>query len=437
MRSALPKWRKYRSRVLGGLAVPLCFSVLGGGGTAAEPPPLVTPPAAAAPAAVVTLDLAACRGIALEKQPALAAAQASLAAAEARKRGLDQVIVGRLLAPDLPIRRQQACLSVTIAQAAVKQTEWETLYAVTRTYFSAVYARQQQAVLDARLGDLKLLQEAVQRLLDTGAANVTTRDKERVAVYVPLVQGRREEAVQGYQRALAALREAMGVGPNYCFEPADPTLPFPNPPVNCEELVGLALAGRGEMTQAAVAAEITAYEIKAQKTSFLPTARTFASAGDIHARPVPQGLSNSEYRPGALSLEMPPSLAGSRAGRIDQARALNARAQSVVDKTRDLITLETEDAYLKWLEASRKLVQFDDAADKATQLARSVRDDLEKAASRTTPEQVLNAGVQATELRVRANEALYQYLLALAALERVTAGGFCAGLSARGPSRVP
>ena len=47
------------------------------------------------------------------------------------------------LARDLPIRRKQARLGVTIAEASLSQAEWETVYAVTRTYFGVVYARQQ------------------------------------------------------------------------------------------------------------------------------------------------------------------------------------------------------------------------------------------------------------------------------------------------------
>ena len=57
-----------------------------------------------------------------------------------------------------------------------------------------------------------------------------------------------------------------------------------------------------------------------------------------------------------------------------------------------------------------------------------VRDKFDKGLGRITVDQWLSAGTLATDLRVEANRARYQQLLALAALERVTAGGFCAGL---------
>jgi hypothetical protein len=41
----------------------------------------------------------------------------------------------------------------------------------------------------------------------------------------------------------------------------------------------------------------------------------------------------------------------------------------------------------------------------------------------------LNARILATQIRVQAIEAVYRYDLALAALERITSGGFCAGFT--------
>ena len=90
-------------------------------------------------------------------------------------------------------------------------------------------------------------------------------------------------------------------------------------------------------------------------TGFLsPTKQTFASVADVHVRPIPQGISNTEYRPGAIGLEMPATLVGKRAG-PGAAGGGSGRAAAVVDKTRNLITLEVEDGYLKWEDAVLKL----------------------------------------------------------------------------------
>lgn len=420
-------WKRYRFGILSGLAVPGSFYLVGAGSAADHlPPALPAVPAVAHQQAA--LDLAACRRLALSQQPALAAAQDSLAMAEARSRAVDRLLLPGLVERDLPIRRHQAALGVQAAQAGVNLAEWETIYAVTRNYLSVMYAREQLDVVDGALRRLAELREGVEQIRATGTRrNVNEQNVEQVDVFIQIVKARREEAAVGLQRAGAALREAMGVGSDYCLVLADNRLPALNVDVCREQLIELALARRPELAQAQTAAEVVAYEVKAQGKSHKPTQRTFASASDIHAQQVQQGHRNGEYRPGALPMEMPPLLAGGRSGRVEQAEALHARALAVVDKTRDLITLETEDNYFKGVEARSRADKLAEAAKKAQAYADRVRQSF-KDSEQTTSETALNAGVTATQTRIHANEAYYHYLLALAALERITAGGFCPGL---------
>src|SRR4051794_23195694 len=110
----ITRFRRTRAwgALLSGLVAPagLCLGQWAG---AAEPEKLAAPAAeAAAPARAQVLDLAGCRRLALERQPAIAAAQASLALAQARAAGLDKLHAIPLVASDLPIRRQQAALGV-------------------------------------------------------------------------------------------------------------------------------------------------------------------------------------------------------------------------------------------------------------------------------------------------------------------------------------
>jgi outer membrane protein TolC len=200
--------------------------------------------------------------------------------------------------------------------------------------------------------------------------------------------------------------------------------------VNRQEVIALALARRGEIAQAATAAQVTDYEVKAQGTRWLPSMRTFASGSDIHAQSIPYGNFEENYKPGAVGLEMPTQLVGSRSHRIDQAQAYNARAEAFSDKTRGLIALEAEQAYLRWLEASRKAKDFEKAMLDAEALAQGVRKDFRPDDAKITINDLLDASVLASQLRVQFNQARYQEVLALAALERVTAGGFCARLDA-------
>jgi outer membrane protein TolC len=198
--------------------------------------------------------------------------------------------------------------------------------------------------------------------------------------------------------------------------------------VTREQIVSLALSRRGEIVQADAGIEVTSLEIDAQKRLHGPRGQTFASGSDIHADAVPQGFSNGEYRPGAITVEMPGQLVGSKAARVEQAEALQGRATSVADKTRHLITLEAEDAFYKWQEAVRQVADFEKAAASAKKLADTIRDKFNPTdETSASVNDLVDSRVRATQLQVLLNQARFNALLGLAALERVTAGGFLPG----------
>ena len=375
------------------------------------------------------MTLGECLRIAIQEQPALAARRASLAAAEEGARGAQALCVPVFIARDLPIRRQQACLGVTIAEASLSQAEWETVYAVTRTYFGVVYARQQLRVVDDLVNSLRFYEERVRDLVSKGESKEwTTSTVDKISIYLGLAEGRKAEALRGIERAHAALREAMGVAPELTIGIAEQNLPVPKVTVNREDILALALARRAEMVQVITAAQVADLEIQAQGKTFRPVATTFAYGADIHSHPVPQGISNREYRPGATGLEMPPSLAGPRSSRVEHARDLSARAAAVVDKTRNLVALEAEDMYYKWEEASRKVPQTESAKQAGSRLAKNTREDF-RAGQRVKIEDILTNEALAAQAAGSYNEALYQLVVAVADLQRVTAGGFDAGFS--------
>jgi outer membrane protein TolC len=426
------RWGKAALRVLVGFAAPVVISL--GSVHAAEPAPAV---ASAAANPSPALDLQACRQIALEHQPALAAAQARLAAAVARSEAVDHLRLAALLSRDIPVRRKQASLGIQVGQAALSRAESDTLFAVTYTHLSALYARQQLGVADEAITNLKSLQESIKQAVEDGTRkDVTTRHVDQIGVYLLVAKARREEAVEGQERALSALREAMGVCRDFPLVLADTTLPELKPAVEREQIVALALARRGEVAQAALAAEVTCLEIAAQQTSFRLKAGTFAAGSDIHVDVLPAGVYEDVYKPGAVGPEMPTLLAGHKRDRVEQARAYNAEAEAVADKTRGLIVLEAEQAYLRWLEASRKSPPAREAATAADQLYKSLRDKFDPRVPKVTPDELINAGVLSSQLRLQGNQAAFHELIALVALERVTGGGFCAGFeSPAAPAR--
>jgi outer membrane protein TolC len=364
----------------------------------------------------------------MERQPALAAYRSSLAAAEKAKETVDNVRLPDFVVKELPYRREQAALGVSIQAAGLDLAEHETIYAVTRMYLTVVYAREQNRVAQTVVDNVKATLETARRLVKSGSRDITTATVDKLEVILGLAQTRQIQAEEGIERATAALKEAIGLGLECSLQVAGDRLPESSFHLNRKEIIDLALKRRGELVQAGSAAEVTNLEVDAQGTSHGVKKATFAAMADIHARPIPQGMSNTEYRPGAVSLEMPTTLVGPRSARIEIARILSSRAAAVVEKTRNLIALETEDAFLKWQEAARKVPLTRTAAAKAEKLADDMRKDFGGAQSVKADELIFNL-IMAGQAQAQHNETLFQQDIALAALERVTAGGFCAGFA--------
>ncbi|HTU92854.1 MAG TPA: hypothetical protein VMF69_22430, partial [Gemmataceae bacterium] len=262
-----------------------------------------------------------------------------------------------------------------------------------------------------------------------------------VKAYLATLEGRRQEAQQGEPRALAALREAMGVGCDYPLASLPRVLSCPKIDVQKEELIALALARRGEIVQTANVVDVVGLEIEAQGLSCRSLSRTFAAGSDIHSRPVPTGIYDGRtYRPGALAPEMPATLVGSRCDRQTQARDYLQRAQAVDAKTRQLIVLTVEDAYLRWQEKSADAAKLEKAYKEHWQFSSKLRNeikypiDMEKQRQPTPPypnmDDLLHANLLTTRLLLEWKDAHYQALSALAALESATGGGFAVDFDA-------
>jgi outer membrane protein TolC len=225
----------------------------------------------------------------------------------------------------------------------------------------------------------------------------------------------------------------MGVGPDFCLRLGEEALPAPEVKICREQIIELALSRRGELVQAGTAAEVVQLEVDAQGRTYFPTARTFAAVVDIHSRPVPQGSNDRNYRPGAVGPEMPTTLAGPRSARVERASNFSARAAAVVEKTRNLIALEAEDAYLRWAEAAQKIPPARGALTTGRHLAESTREGFNSGSLRI--EEVLTNEALVAQAKSTYNEALFQQILALTALQRITAGGFDPGWASQPAGR--
>jgi outer membrane protein TolC len=377
------------------------------------------------PAPGTPLTLQECIRIGLEKQPTLDAQRSSVAAAEAQRKALDNMVCLGLISKELPIRKQQACLGVTIADAGLQIAEWDTIYAVTRTYYTALYAKQQETVVTALLAKLEQARKTAEALIKKGDPDVPVKktDVDKLTVNIDLLQMRLIEATIGVDRATAALREAMGVHYDTPLPLVHEEFPPPIDPLDREHLIQVALSRRGEVVQAQAAAKVAELEVCAQNTGCLvPFKFTFAAASDIHSREIPQGQTNGTYRPSATGIEMPPILVGHKADRVARAQEFSNRAAAVVEKTQNLIALETGDAHYRWQVASAQVKTLRASAVKSANLADLISRDFDN--GKVSGEDYLRARTLDDQTQSQLNEALFHYALAIATLERVTAGAF-------------
>jgi outer membrane protein TolC len=384
-------------------------------------PVLDWPPAR--PSSPLTLE--DCIRLGLERQPTLAAQRATVAAAEAQRKALDNLTCANLLSKELPIRKQQASCGVTIAQAGLLQAEWETTYAVERSYFTLVYAGKQEKLVGELIQILEDNRSFAQVLVKKAAdpdLKITQDDVEKLAVNIDLLRLRLLEASSGVQRATAALKEAMGLRYDAPLSLAEEDLPPLGDRVELEQAIALALGRRGELVQACNAARITELEVSAQNTGcLLPFKKTFAAAADIHSREIPQGMNNSEYRPAAIGIEMPTTLVGHKSDRVERAQEFNSRAVAVVEKTQNLIALETADAFHKWQAAAGQVQALEQSVSKAANLRQLLAKRWQD--NKVSTEEYLRTLGLLDQARSQLSEALFHHALAVAALERVTAGG--------------
>ncbi len=375
------------------------------------------------------LSLGECIAIALERQPSLKATKESAAATEAGYKALANFGTAEtLFSPDLDIRKQQAKRGLMATSAEYQKLHNEVVQDVTRLYYTAVYAKQQ----------LQLAERLVVRIdFQIGVGEETlkkvpAKDLEGFNLLkLQMMKNGLFEAKKlqvtarvGRQKSLAGLREVMAVDARtFPFQVKDKELPMmrQTAALTKDQVVELALERRPELVQAAAGVDAFRLEVYAQaKIPFKRVAPTLASGADLHAKEIPPANRGTEYRPGGIIPEMPTQLVGSKYDRVCRAMAFARRAEAVYDKAHNLIIVEAETAFLDFDHASDRLTLSDQQFKLSKELQKQADDVAELTKAK---DQLVQSAVVAAKAQSDYIEAVYQYLLALAALERVTAGG--------------
>ena len=397
-------------------------------------------------AEVPEFTLGKCIEVAIDRQPSLKAVRASQDSTAIGRQALHNIgPLGSLLSRDLPVRKMQADRGLTAAEADVLKTYNEVVHDVTRLYCSVIYARHQARHLDDVTFQIETFAGGAKSLLDSPAPGEMTKAKyETMLLAVAKVRRLRGKAQTGVKQAEAALREAMGVSDGSLpftvkdfvkegkhtdeTRKGDPLSLWPLMDLDLkltkEQVVELALSGRPEITMAQAGTDAIRLEACAQdRILFRRKVPTLASGADLHARIFPSGsrASRSDYRPEPIMPEMPAMVVGRRSERVARVQALGVRAEAVQEKVRNLITLEAENAFFDYEDAVKNLAISREAGETANELIKRIKDSFEN--PKAAKEQLIQGYAQAAEAVADYNSAAFQYLLELAALERITAGG--------------
>lgn len=370
--------------------------------------------------------LGMCLAIGQERQPTIAAAAASLAAAE---RGYIALIglrpITEILSPDLPVRKLQSQRGLAAACAEVMKVRQENTYDICRLYFTYVYATQQEQTAAEIVEQLDSFYEIAKEFLKLPVGDPKVKVNEfslgEIDAVISEVRELREEASTGRKMAYFALKEAMGVGPEYELTLADKELPVMGGTVDQDTVVQLAVSRRAELVQSAVLVDVTRLEVCAQqKLSRRIRANTFASGTDLHSKPIPAAARNGEYRPGAISPEMPTEIVGSAEDRVARMTQHLRVHEAAYEKAVGLVKLEAINAFLKWEQAGRRVKDAREAHERAQALVEKAR---AAAQTKMEPELLVRTESLASKAQARYVTAVKDQIFALIALERVTAGG--------------
>jgi len=427
--SAAPVGGPRIARAVAALGLTFALAALG----IAQPPergkngePDAPPPPPAATPTGPTLNLGECIAVGLERNPTIKAAIHSLNAAQAGRQALGNMPrYAEFLKKELPIRRQQADRGLVIAEADVRKARQDITYDVTRLYYTYVYASQQEKTAGDVIEQMEVFYNVAEEIWKTGIRDPKIK-VDQFTLYnlrnrITDVKMLQVKAEVGRKQALDALKEAMGVDETFQFAPRDTELPLMAGTVAKEDVIQRALAGRPEIAQAAAGVDAFRLEVCAQAKARGLQVPTLAAGSDLHARQVPLAVrTDTEYRPGAIAPEMPMGMVGRTEDRVARAWELSHRQGAVYEKAVNLIRLEAAYAFQTWEATTRRR---DEARRRFEDARKMVVESRAVAATRQDPELLFNNEALAGKAQAEYVESVLEHLKALAALERVTAGG--------------
>lgn len=264
-------------------------------------------------------------------------------------------------------RHQQAGLGVQAARADVSKSRQQTVFDVTQAYLGIQLAHELHQVVRDGIGHFRAIQSLVQALIDEGDEYVTTVDLHRVATVRHLAEGELVRIENALELSHAALRRAMGVDRDADFQVAVPRLTFQQRHIELPNVLDEAMTRRPELAQTQLAVRIADLERKLAKAEYVPDVGLFgrfSAVVDDRDFANPNEQQEEQWAVG-VSVGVPLFTGGRRSAQMRQAEFQQAKARQSYRLLRELITLEVQQAYLQYLEASQKLRKAEQAKENA------------------------------------------------------------------------
>jgi outer membrane protein len=310
---------------------------------------------------------------------------------------------------------QYKIASYGVDVAALKQrvARREVAFQVAQAYYKLLEATRLSDVADTSVTQLEAQQKQAQSLFDNGV--IGKNDLLRAGLALASARQRAIQMRGAVTLARGQLDVVLGNSPDAPFEP----VPFTGDPPPVQDGSVLSAEGRavsqrlelGVLDRSIAQAD---HSVTAAKKRFLPEINAIANYTHLGGQPL--AAENAEYIGLFASWDIWDW--GTTSGRVDVASAQLDQARLARKKVEDEVRLEARTAFVNAETARQALGVAKTAAEQAEENYRIVSRKFE--ANAATSFDVVDAESLLTQARGQVETALYDYLIARAALERAT-----------------
>jgi outer membrane protein TolC len=323
-------------------------------------------------------------------------------------------------------REEQACVGAKAASADVAKSRQQVVFDVSRAYYGAQMAGEQQVVLEDAAGHFRAVESLIQALIDQGDRFVTTTDLHRTRALRLMAESEKVGTAQAFALAHEGLRRSMGMEQTAVFEIADRRLTPCRQEVDLSTVLSEAAIRRPELAKARLGVEMAELERELATANYAPDLALFSSFSTVDDNGGYLNPNDRQQWAVGVSMGVPLYQGGRRLAQQRQAQHTRAQATQVRRMVAQLIALEVQAAYLEHLEMSQRLPLSEAAVRESEATLQGYRDaflggQIKDEAMPDYFKDLLTARVLHSMTRSRYNDTVLRYNLALAKITLVTA----------------